>query len=80
MLGDNARTTLQELVLEWYWECLLKRPILKATAVFMVLMSCFIVWSECTFFSVNPTLSLAAIFVSSAAWNYNYGYIEVNGM
>jgi hypothetical protein len=39
-------------------------------------MSLFVVWSEATFFSKSPTLSLFAIFVNLAKKNYNYFALE----
>lgn len=50
---------------------------MKVIGVLCALMSTFIVWSEVTFFSVSPTLSLAAIFVHLAAKDSSYDYIEV---
>lgn len=62
---------------EWYWECLLRRWFYRVLAVALVLMSAAVVWSECTFFSTHPILSLFAIFIQLAEKEYNYFYIEM---
>ncbi|VDP11769.1 unnamed protein product [Soboliphyme baturini] len=61
---------------EWYWECMLRRYMLKGIGAMAAIMSAVIVWSELTFFSVHPPLSLTAIFVMLAARNEDYFYIE----
>jgi len=40
-------------------------------------MSLFVVWSEATFFSQSPVLSLFAVFIDLSKDNYNYLAIEV---
>ncbi|XP_051906605.1 G-protein coupled receptor-associated protein LMBRD2B [Hippocampus zosterae] len=62
---------------EWYWECLLKRGFYRALAVVLALFSVAVVWSECTFFSTKPVLSLFAVFIQLAERDYNYVYIQV---
>ena len=51
--------------------------LLRALAVFFALVSVVVVWSELTFFSTNPTISLFAVFVNLAKANYDYFTIEV---
>lgn len=63
---------------EWYWECLLKQWFYRALAVVLALFSVAVVWSECTFFSTRPVLSLFAVFIQLAERDYNYIYIEVS--
>ncbi|XP_041957635.1 G-protein coupled receptor-associated protein LMBRD2a [Alosa sapidissima] len=63
--------------IEWYWECLLRRWFYRALAVLLMLVSVAVVWSECTFFSPRPVLSLFAIFIQLAEKEYNYFYIEM---
>lgn len=41
------------------------------------MFSAAVVWSECTFFSTQPVLSLFAVFIQLAERDYNYVYIEV---
>eukprot|EP00061_Rhincodon_typus_P011687 g36900.t1 len=61
---------------EWYWECLLRSWCYRILAVVLSLFSIIVVWSECTFFSTKPVLSLFAIFIQVAEKTYNYLYIE----
>ncbi|MEQ2219234.1 LMBR1 domain-containing protein 2-B, partial [Xenoophorus captivus] len=62
---------------EWYWECLLKPWFYRLLSVVLTLFSVAVVWSECTFFSTRPVLSLFAVFIQLAERDYNYLYIEV---
>ncbi|KAL7989085.1 hypothetical protein Chor_008004 [Crotalus horridus] len=63
--------------LEWYWECLLRPWFHRILAIILAIFSIIVVWSECTFFSPKPVLSLFAIFIRLAEKNYNYFYIEM---
>lgn len=63
---------------EWYWECLLKQWFYRVLSVVLSLFSVAVVWSECTFFSTRPVLSLFAVFIQLAERDYNYLYIEVS--
>ncbi|XP_041042353.1 G-protein coupled receptor-associated protein LMBRD2B isoform X2 [Carcharodon carcharias] len=62
---------------EWYWECLLRGLYYRILAVVLSVFSIIVVWSECTFFSTSPVLSLFAIFIQVAEKTYNYLYIEL---
>ncbi|KAK6494369.1 G-protein coupled receptor-associated protein LMBRD2B [Huso huso] len=62
---------------EWYWECLLRQWCYRILAVMLTLFSVAVVWSECTFFSTQPVLSLFAVFIQLAEKTYNYLYIEM---
>uniref|UniRef100_A0A8C5KCD1 LMBR1 domain containing 2 n=1 Tax=Jaculus jaculus TaxID=51337 RepID=A0A8C5KCD1_JACJA len=62
---------------EWYWECLLRPWFYRILAVVLSIFSVIVVWSECTFFSTNPVLSLFAVFIQLAEKTYNYIYIEI---
>lgn len=63
---------------EWYWECLLRPWFYRILAIVLATFSVIVVWSECTFFSTNPVLSLFAVFIQLAERTYNYIYIEVS--
>lgn len=63
--------------IEWYWECVLKQFCYKLLAVLLCLLSVTVVWSECTFFSTKPVLSLFAVFIQTAERFYNYICIEM---
>lgn len=62
---------------EWYWECLLRPWFYRVLAVVLSIFSVIVVWSECTFFSTTPVLSLFAVFIQLAERTYNYIYIEI---
>ncbi|TRY71417.1 hypothetical protein DNTS_011662 [Danionella cerebrum] len=62
---------------EWYWECVLRRWCYRVLAVLLCVFSVAVVWSECTFFSTQPVLSLFAVFIQLAERDYNYVYIEM---
>ncbi|CAJ1068920.1 G-protein coupled receptor-associated protein LMBRD2B-like [Xyrichtys novacula] len=62
---------------EWYWECVFRQSFYKLLAVLLCLLSAAVVWSECTFFSTHPVLSLFAVFVQKAEEQYNYICIEM---
>ncbi|XP_053651456.1 LMBR1 domain-containing protein 2 homolog isoform X2 [Cherax quadricarinatus] len=63
--------------IEWLWRCRVRGYLLRALAVCFALVSVVVVWSELTFFSTNPTISLFAVFVNLAKTNYDYFTIEV---
>uniref|UniRef100_A0A914XNZ7 Uncharacterized protein n=1 Tax=Plectus sambesii TaxID=2011161 RepID=A0A914XNZ7_9BILA len=67
-------------VIEYYWEVVLKRPLLQIAGGFLFLMTLVIVWSECTFFLVRPSLSIAAAIVHTASDGYHYKYIQLCAM
>ncbi|XP_041644364.1 G-protein coupled receptor-associated protein LMBRD2B-like [Cheilinus undulatus] len=62
---------------EWYWECVFRQGFYKLLAVLLCLLSAAVVWSECTFFSTHPVLSLFAVFVQMAEKQHNYICIEM---
>ncbi|XP_064088689.1 LMBR1 domain-containing protein 2 homolog [Macrobrachium nipponense] len=63
--------------IEWLWRCRVRGYLLRALAVISALVSVVVVWSELTFFSTSPTLSLFAVFVNLAKANYDYFTIEI---
>ncbi|XP_029366538.1 LMBR1 domain-containing protein 2-B-like isoform X2 [Echeneis naucrates] len=62
---------------EWYWECVYRQAFYRLLAVLLSLLSAAIVWSECTFFSTQPVLSLFAVFITVAEKQYSYICIEM---
>ncbi|XP_051875424.1 G-protein coupled receptor-associated protein LMBRD2-like [Pristis pectinata] len=62
---------------EWYWECVLRAWCYRGLALLLAAFSVVVVWSECTFFSTRPVLSLFAIFISLAESTYNYLHIQM---
>jgi len=63
--------------IEWYWECVLRQWFYRLLALCLCLLSVVVVWSECTFFSTHPVLSLFAVFIQEAEKQYNYICIEM---
>ncbi|KAH8268217.1 hypothetical protein KR026_001871 [Drosophila bipectinata] len=66
--------------LQWYWECLLKAPYLKSLCVLTATMSAVVVWSELTFFSRKPVLSVFANVINVAKDSYDFLTIEIFSM
>ncbi|KAH8359528.1 hypothetical protein KR093_007366 [Drosophila rubida] len=66
--------------IQWYWECLLKAPFLKALCVLSASMSAMVVWSELTFFSRHPVLSIFANVINVANETYDFFTIEIFSM
>uniref|UniRef100_A0A3Q4H091 LMBR1 domain containing 2a n=1 Tax=Neolamprologus brichardi TaxID=32507 RepID=A0A3Q4H091_NEOBR len=62
---------------EWFWECVLRQGLCRLLAVILCLLSAAVIWSECTFFSTHPVLSLFAVFIQLAEKWYNYHCIEM---
>lgn len=62
---------------EWYWKCVFYCYSQKFFAIVAGIFSVLVVWSEVTFFSVYPTLSIFAVIVNVAKENYDYFTIEV---
>ncbi len=71
-----SRTIFNPTV-EWYWKCLFSPLLLRLSAAMAAFMSLLIIWSEVTFFSQSPTLSIFAVIVQAAAGDKNYFVIEV---
>ncbi|KAL1140343.1 hypothetical protein AAG570_000275 [Ranatra chinensis] len=63
-------------LLEWYWRCLVQDYVTRVAAVVTALLSVAVVWSEVTFFNKSPVLSIFAIIINLAS--YDYFTIEVN--
>nr|XP_057928095.1 G-protein coupled receptor-associated protein LMBRD2B-like isoform X1 [Doryrhamphus excisus]XP_057928096.1 G-protein coupled receptor-associated protein LMBRD2B-like isoform X1 [Doryrhamphus excisus] len=70
------RSFLYTPKIEWYWECVFRQVFYKLLAVLLCFLSVAIVWSECTFFSTRPVLSLFAFFIQTAEKKHNYICIE----
>jgi len=63
--------------LEWYTFCLVRPWALKVLGVVLGCLSIIVIWSEMTFFSVKPTLSIFALCVKAAREHFDYFTIEV---
>lgn len=64
----------------WYWECVIKSPFLKALGAATAIMSVMVVWSELTFFSSHPVLSIFANILNVAKHSYDFVTIEIFSM
>eukprot|EP00092_Neocalanus_flemingeri_P024015 GFUD01026049.1.p1 GENE.GFUD01026049.1~~GFUD01026049.1.p1 ORF type:complete len:729 (+),score=180.52 GFUD01026049.1:1867-4053(+) len=62
--------------IEWYTRCLVVPMMYKVMAVVAIVMSIMLTWSEVTFFSERPTLSLFALFIQAGAYNHSYRWLE----
>ncbi|XP_053679357.1 LMBR1 domain-containing protein 2 homolog [Anopheles nili] len=65
---------------DWYWECVVKAPFLKALAVITAFLSFTVVWSELTFFNRKPVLSIFANVLNVAKGSYDFVTIELFSM
>uniref|UniRef100_A0A182XWW7 LMBR1 domain-containing protein 2 homolog n=1 Tax=Anopheles stephensi TaxID=30069 RepID=A0A182XWW7_ANOST len=66
--------------IDWYWECVVKAPFLKALAVITAFLSFMVVWSELTFFNRKPVLSIFANVLNVAKGSYDFVTIELFSM
>ncbi|KAG7269387.1 hypothetical protein CRUP_008391 [Coryphaenoides rupestris] len=71
------RRFLYTPTVEWYWECVLRRGFYRLMSVVLGVLSLAVIWSECTFFSSQPVLSLFAVLIQMAEKQYNYICIEM---
>ncbi|XP_054630384.1 G-protein coupled receptor-associated protein LMBRD2B-like [Dunckerocampus dactyliophorus] len=70
------RSFLYTPKIEWYWECVFRQVLYRLLAALLCFLSVAVVWSECTFFSTRPVLSLFAFFIQMAEKQHNYICIE----
>uniref|UniRef100_U5EYB4 Putative conserved plasma membrane protein n=1 Tax=Corethrella appendiculata TaxID=1370023 RepID=U5EYB4_9DIPT len=66
--------------LDWYYECVIKSPLLKILAVITGIISLMVVWSELTFFNRSPVLSIFANVLNVAKERYDFVTIEIFSM
>ena len=57
-LSRDPTSRLYSPTVEWYWRCLVSPLLLRLAACITAAMSFLVVWSEMTFFSITPTLSV----------------------
>lgn len=65
------------LKIEWLYQCIIKKFSLKLISIAFAAVTLMVIWSEMTFFSKRPVLSIFAIFLNSSRNFYNYFLIEV---
>ena len=76
--GSFTFFSISHIILEWYWRVWLFPWLLRFTAILLFLLSVTLVWSEVTFFNVQPVLSIFAQMIRSASKGYYYFYVEVS--
>ena len=76
--GSFTFFSISHIILEWYWRVWLLPWLLRFTAILLFLLSVTLVWSEVTFFNVQPVLSIFAQMIRSASKGYYYFYVEVS--
>lgn len=79
-LSLKSKQIICHPMLQWYWECVVKAPFLKILAGATALMSVTVVWSELTFFSSHPVLSIFANILNIAKHSYDFVTIEIFSM
>ena len=65
------------ILLEWYTFCLIRPLALRMVGIVLGGISIVVIWSEMTFFSAKPVLSIFAQCVNAARRHYDYFTIEV---
>lgn len=78
--NELSRQSTCNPMLQWYWECVVKSPFLKILAGATAIMSVMVVWSELTFFSSHPVLSIFANILNVAKYSYDFTTIEIFSM
>ncbi|CAF1481507.1 unnamed protein product, partial [Adineta ricciae] len=63
--------------LEWYTHCFLRPWGLRLLGIGLGIISLLVIWSEMTFFSTSPVLSIFAQCVTAASRHYSYLTIEI---
>lgn len=62
--------------LEWFYNCIVSKYTLKALSCLFVVITVVVIWSEMTFWSTHPVLSIFARFLQGSRLTYNYYAIE----
>ncbi|XP_065069305.1 G-protein coupled receptor-associated protein LMBRD2-like [Rhopilema esculentum] len=76
LTNQQSPSTLSAKI-EWFWKLWLTPALLKGVALVLMLFTVMLVWSEMTFFSTSPTLSLFAVLIRVAKTEYLYFQVEV---
>ena len=75
---DDFRLSFSIRSLEWYTFCFFRPWALRFLGITLGALSLLVIWSEMTFFSTKPVLSIFAQCVNAARNHYNYFTLEVN--
>jgi hypothetical protein len=75
----TARTRPSEVQLSWmwYWHVLLEPTVMQGLCCLLSLLSFTLVWSEVTFFSEDPLLSLYAWLIQRTNLTYSAAQVRV---
>eukprot|EP00794_Sanderia_malayensis_P008068 gene8068-8931_t len=73
----QPRGSVTAMTLKWYWKLLLQPLLYKLLAFILLCFTIILVWSEMTFFSIDPKLSIFALLISAAKKEYLYFNIEL---
>ena len=72
--------TIQQYIcvcLEWYTFCIIRPWALRIVGISLAVISVLVIWSEMTFFSTNPVLSIFARCVNTIRNHNDYFTLEV---
>ena len=75
--SDHNRASLSKMRLLWLWEISLKPWLFKLLFVILLTLSVSLIWSEMTFFSTDPKLSIFALLIDVTKKDYLYFNIEI---
>ncbi|CAF3513272.1 unnamed protein product [Rotaria socialis] len=77
ILNNENNTNHSFIKQKWYIFCLIRLWGLRILVINLGCISILVIWSEMTFFSAKPVLSVFAQCVNAARRHYNYFTIEV---
>ena len=63
--------------LKWLWRCRVREYWMKLLAILSGMMSALVIWSECTFWARETTLSVFALLVQYWSRVHNYFNMEL---
>ncbi|CAF3660804.1 unnamed protein product, partial [Rotaria socialis] len=76
VLNNENNTNHSFIKQKWYIFCLIRLWALRILVINLGCISILVIWSEMTFFSAKPVLSVFAQCVNAARRHYNYFTIE----
>lgn len=75
--SNHLVTSRTKLKTKWLWEIVVKPWFFRILSVLLLILSVFLVWSEITFFSTDPVLSIFALLIKVSKQDYLFMAIEV---
>ena len=61
--NTHAKKSILNMKMKWLWEISVKPWVFRGLAIILFCLSVMLVWSEMTFFSTNPVLSIYALMI-----------------